>query len=69
MNPARALGPELVFNVWDDWWVYIVGPGLGGVAAALLYNWLYLRPSAPVQVVGTAESGVLEPRPGDAATD
>ena len=69
LNPARALGPELVFNVWDDWWVYIVGPGLGGAAAALLYNWLYLRPAAPVPVVGTAESGVLEPRPGDAATD
>ena len=30
LNPARALGPELVFNVWDDWWVYIVGPGVGG---------------------------------------
>ena len=27
MNPARALGPELVQNVWDDFWVYIVGPG------------------------------------------
>ncbi len=69
LNPARALGPELVFNVWDDWWVYIVGPGVGGAAAALLYNWLYLRPAAQVPVVGTAESGVLEPRPGDAATD
>ena len=69
LNPARALGPELVFNVWDDWWVYIIGPALGGALAALLYNWLYLRPADQVPVVGTAESGVLEPRPGDAATD
>ena len=69
LNPARALGPELVFNVWDDWWVYIIGPGVGGAVAALLYNWLYLRPADHVPVVGTAESGVLEPRPGDAATD
>jgi aquaporin TIP len=69
LNPARAFGPELVFNVWTDWWVYIIGPGVGGVAAALLYNWLYLRPADSVPVVGTAESGVLEPRPGDAATD
>ena len=69
LNPARALGPELVFNVWDDWWVYILGPGIGGAAAALLYDWLYLRPAAEMPVVGTSESGVLEPRPGDAATD
>jgi glycerol uptake facilitator protein len=69
LNPARAFGPELVFNVWTDWWVYMLGPGVGGVLAALLYNWLYLRPAASVPVVGTEESGVLEPRPGDAATN
>ena len=23
MNPARALGPEIVFDIWDDWWVYL----------------------------------------------
>jgi aquaporin Z len=69
MNPARSLGPELVFNIWDDFTVYLVGPGIGAVVAALLYNWLYLRPGESLPVVGTAESGVLEPRPGDAATD
>lgn len=68
LNPARAFGPELVFNVWTDWWVYMLGPAVGGVLAALIYNWLYLRPAASVPVVGTEESGVLEPRPGDAAT-
>ena len=68
MNPARSLGPELVFNVWDDWWVYLIGPGIGGIVAALLYEWLYLRPVAPVPV-GPPESGVIEPRPGDAAAD
>ena len=67
LNPARALGPELVFNVWDDFWVYLIGPGIGGALAALLYDRLYLRPLAPVPV-GVPESGVLEPRPGDAAT-
>jgi aquaporin TIP len=68
LNPARALGPELVQNVWDDFWVYIVGPGAGAAVAALLYDWLYLRPPAPVPV-GPPETGVLEPRPGDAAAD
>jgi aquaporin Z len=66
MNPARALGPELVQNVWDDFWIYIVGPCIGAVAAALAFDRLYLRPLAPVPV-GVPESGVLEPRPGDAA--
>ena len=67
LNPARALGPELVQNVWSDFWVYLVGPGLGAAVAALAYDRLYLRPLAPTPV-GTPESGVLEPRPGDAAT-
>ena len=25
MNPARALGPELVQGVWDDFWIYSSG--------------------------------------------
>src|SRR5215216_2185952 len=43
MNPARALGPELVQNVWDNFWIYIVGPSVGAAVAALAYDWLYLR--------------------------
>ena len=66
MNPARALGPELVQNIWTDFWVYIVGPLLGGGAAALLYDRLYLRPVEPVPP-GPAGTELEEPRPGDAA--
>ena len=66
MNPARALGPELVQNVWDDFWVYIVGPAVGACVAALLYDRLYLREDRP-PVVGSPASGIDEPRPGDAA--
>ena len=22
VNPARTFGPMVVFNRWDDWWVY-----------------------------------------------
>jgi hypothetical protein len=68
MNPARAFGPQLVQNVWDDFWIYYVGPAAGAVVAAVAYDWLYLRPSQPVRV-GTPESGVLEAGPGDAAAD
>ena len=66
MNPARAFGPQLVGGHWANAWVWYIGPLVGGALAALLYEWLYLRPLAPAPV-GTAESGVLEPRPGDAA--
>ena len=66
MNPARAFGPELIGNFWGAGWIYYVGPALGAVVAAIGYDWLYLRPLAP-PVVGTPESGVAEPRTGDAA--
>ena len=68
MNPARAFGPELVHHEWADAWVWYVGPIAGGIAAALLYEWLYLRPARPA-VVGPPETGVEEPRPGDAARE
>jgi aquaporin TIP len=46
VNPARALGPQLVGNSWNDWWLWYVGPFAGGAIAALLYDELYLRPMA-----------------------
>ncbi len=66
MNPARAFGPELVQGAWGDFWVWYVGPLAGGAAAALLYEALYLRPARP-EPVGPEDTGLEEPRPGDAA--
>ena len=66
MNPARAFGPQLVGNHWSHFWVWYVGPFAGAVIAASVYELLYLRPARPVPV-GPPESGVDEPRPGDAA--
>ena len=68
MNPARAFGPELVANVWDDFWIWYVGPLAGGAIAALLYDELYLRSARPVPV-GPSETGVEEPGAGMAATE
>jgi aquaporin TIP len=66
MNPARAFGPELAGNVWTGWWIYWVGPIAGALVASLVYEFLYLRPVKP-EVVGTPDSGVDEPRPGETA--
>ena len=66
MNPARAFGSNVVNWSWDDAWIWYAGPILGGAIAALLYELLYLRPLRPAPV-GLPESGVDEPRPGDAA--
>src|SRR5918992_1177864 len=66
MNPSRAFGPQIVGGHWGDRWVWYLGPALGGIAAALAYEYLYLRPLRPVPV-GPAETGVREPRPGDTA--
>jgi aquaporin Z len=66
MTPARAFGPQLVGDHWSNFWVWYVGPFAGGVIAAAVYELLYLRPTRPAPV-GTPESGVDEPRPGDAA--
>ena len=38
MNPARWFGPAIIGGHWDDFWIWIVGPIVGAVAAAYLFN-------------------------------
>ena len=57
---------ELAGNTWTGWWIYWVGPIAGALVASLVYEYLYLRPVQP-PVVGAPDSGVDEPRPGEAA--
>jgi len=65
MNPARAFGPELLQRDWSDAWVWYAGPFAGGALAALVYEFMYLR--VRPTPVGPAETGVIEPGPGDTA--
>lgn len=43
MNPARAFGPALVSGQWVGHVVYWVGPILGGLVAALLWEHVLLK--------------------------
>jgi len=54
LNPIRAFGPSLVADNWEHWWVYWLGPLMGGMAGVLLFELLaFLSPptrdSAKVQ--------------------
>lgn len=37
-NPARSLGPAIFSNNMGTYWIYIVGPLLGALVAALIYK-------------------------------
>jgi glycerol uptake facilitator-like aquaporin len=52
MNPARAFGPAVVQQDFTNWWIYWVGPIVGGLIAAGLYKYLWLdsQESATVPV-------------------
>ena len=47
VNPARAFGPNLLAGEVGPLWLYVVGPVVGGVAAALLYARVLERTEAP----------------------
>ncbi len=49
MNPARTFGPALASGYWDNHLVYWIGPIIGGAIAALLYEYVILRESAPTR--------------------
>ncbi len=48
LNPARSFGPALVSLLFSstpmvDYWIYLVGPILGALLAAMLYGMIYKR--------------------------
>lgn len=38
VNPARTFGPDLITGEWSGFWIFLVGPLVGGALGALLYN-------------------------------
>ena len=43
VNPARWFGPAVVSGHFDDFWIWIVGPAIGALLAAFVYDNLLLR--------------------------
>jgi MIP family channel proteins len=43
LNPARSFGPALASGIFEGQAVYWIGPLIGSVAAALLYDSLFIR--------------------------
>jgi len=41
MNPARTLGSNAIAGKWEDIWVYLLAPSLGGLVAGLLYQGVF----------------------------
>lgn len=37
-NPARVFAPALISNAFDSFWLYVLGPAIGAVAAGVLYH-------------------------------
>jgi aquaporin Z len=44
LNPARSFGPAWIEHEWSSFWVYVVGPSIGGLMAGLLHR-LMQRPA------------------------
>jgi Major intrinsic protein len=47
VNPVRAIGPMIVAGDLTSFWLYVLGPMVGGVLAALLYDRTMAQTEAP----------------------
>jgi MIP family channel proteins len=60
VNPARGVGPMIVSGSFNGWWVSIIGPIVGGVLAAVLYD-RFIRTSETSAVEQETNGGALSP--------
>ena len=62
MNPARTFGPALLSGEWTNHLVYWIGPIIGAVLAALLYQYVFAEPTD----AGPADAGEADDGEADA---
>jgi aquaporin NIP len=65
MNPARSLGPALLSGAWDAHWIYWVGPIVGAIAGALIYQALRVPISEPAPMLSGSEAESVAVQAGD----
>ena len=53
MNPARSFGPAVASGIFEAQLIYWIAPITGGVIAALLYEYLFLRRDMEPELHGT----------------
>ncbi|KAJ1424363.1 Major intrinsic protein [Sesbania bispinosa] len=57
INPARSFGAAVIYNedkIWDDQWIFWVGPFLGALAAAIYHQ--YILRAAAIKALGSFRS-------------
>ena len=57
INPARSFGAAVIFNrekIWDDHWIFWVGPFVGALAAAAYHQ--YILRAAAIKALGSFRS-------------
>jgi len=63
MNPARSFGPALIADKWEHHWVFWVGPLVGGLAAGLVYDYIF---AAGATFAGAKKCLIRTKKPGAA---
>ncbi|KAF2322719.1 hypothetical protein GH714_029462 [Hevea brasiliensis] len=57
INPARSFGAAVIYNndkIWDDHWIFWVGPFIGALAAAAYHQ--YILRAAAIKALGSFRS-------------
>ncbi|MCB0112546.1 MAG: MIP family channel protein [Caldilineaceae bacterium] len=59
MNPARSFGPALVSGAWAAHWLYWVGPLVGAILGALIYQFIRVPIEEPAPMLAGTEVEIV----------